>query len=251
MHLPAGGDFVLEVHYHPSGKRTTDRSQLGLYFADEPVERYVEGLVIGNRGHRHHGRRVGLPAPRADDAADRGRARRRVPAHALPRNHGSRGRDAARWPRGASDSHSRLGLPLAEHLRVSRADPPAEGHADRPRGSATTTRRRIPTTRARRRSACAKVGRRPTRCACSISRSCSTSRTTSTSSRWRCSGRSSCRRIAEAMTVPWDGRESSRPKACPGKTRATPEVPPASRRRFRSVGAETRGGGPDAKPRAR
>lgn len=45
--LEPGGDFVLEVHYHPNGKPTTDRSAMALYFADGPVERYTSGLVIG------------------------------------------------------------------------------------------------------------------------------------------------------------------------------------------------------------
>jgi hypothetical protein len=47
QHLGAGGDFVLEVHYHLNGKATTDQSALALYFADEPVERYSVGMVIG------------------------------------------------------------------------------------------------------------------------------------------------------------------------------------------------------------
>ncbi|HEX6882150.1 MAG TPA: redoxin family protein [Planctomycetota bacterium] len=45
--LAAGGDFVLEVHYHLTGKATRDRSALALYFADEPVAKEVVGLVIG------------------------------------------------------------------------------------------------------------------------------------------------------------------------------------------------------------
>jgi len=45
--LEPGGDFVLEIHYHPTGKATRDQSALALYFADEPVERYTAGLVIG------------------------------------------------------------------------------------------------------------------------------------------------------------------------------------------------------------
>jgi hypothetical protein len=47
MELPGGVDFVLEVHYHKTGKATKDRSALAFYFADAPVERHVEGLVIG------------------------------------------------------------------------------------------------------------------------------------------------------------------------------------------------------------
>ncbi len=47
--LKAGGDFVLEIHYHLSGKATSDQSALALYFADGPVESYTQGLVIGTQ----------------------------------------------------------------------------------------------------------------------------------------------------------------------------------------------------------
>lgn len=47
--LAAGGHFVLEIHYHLSGKATTDQSALALYFADEPVEKETVGLVIGTQ----------------------------------------------------------------------------------------------------------------------------------------------------------------------------------------------------------
>ncbi len=76
MWLPAGGDFVLEVHYHLSGKRTSDRSALALYFADEPVERYVEGLVIGTEqidipaGESHYRRHVWMNVPADVDLID-------------------------------------------------------------------------------------------------------------------------------------------------------------------------------------
>lgn len=49
LHLPRGGDFIFEVHYHLNGKATRDSSRLALYFADEPVERYIDGLVIGTQ----------------------------------------------------------------------------------------------------------------------------------------------------------------------------------------------------------
>ncbi len=49
MYLPRGGDFVFEVHYHLTGKATRDLSQMALYFADEPVESYIDGLVIGTQ----------------------------------------------------------------------------------------------------------------------------------------------------------------------------------------------------------
>ena len=52
MWLPKGGDLVLEVHYHLNGKATADRSEVGLYFAREPVSRYVDGVVIGTQDLR-------------------------------------------------------------------------------------------------------------------------------------------------------------------------------------------------------
>ncbi|MEM7200095.1 MAG: redoxin domain-containing protein [Planctomycetota bacterium] len=67
--LEPGGDFVLEVHYHPTGKATIDRSTVALYFAKEPVERYVEGLVIGTEridippGEGHYRRQVWMDVP--------------------------------------------------------------------------------------------------------------------------------------------------------------------------------------------
>lgn len=76
MRLAAGGDFVIEVHYHLNGKRTTDRSTLALYFADEPVDAHVEGLVIGTEnidippgepGYRRH---VWMKLPTAVDVID-------------------------------------------------------------------------------------------------------------------------------------------------------------------------------------
>lgn len=36
--LPKGADVVMQVHYHPSGKPETDRTQMGLYFSKKPVK---------------------------------------------------------------------------------------------------------------------------------------------------------------------------------------------------------------------
>ena len=49
MYLPGNGDFIFEVHYHLNGKATRDRSRMALYFADKPVENYIDGLVIGTQ----------------------------------------------------------------------------------------------------------------------------------------------------------------------------------------------------------
>ncbi|HEY1304599.1 MAG TPA: hypothetical protein VGF24_13650 [Vicinamibacterales bacterium] len=37
--LPAGSDFVLQIHFHLSGKPETERSSVGFYFADKAPER--------------------------------------------------------------------------------------------------------------------------------------------------------------------------------------------------------------------
>ena len=69
MWLPKGGDLVLEVHYHLNGKATTDRSAVGLYFAREPVSRYVDGVVIGTQdlrippGEADYWRRFSMDVP--------------------------------------------------------------------------------------------------------------------------------------------------------------------------------------------
>ena len=69
MWLPKGGDLVLEVHYHLNGKATTDRSEVGFYFAKEPVSRYVDGVVIGTQnlrippGEENYWRRFSMDVP--------------------------------------------------------------------------------------------------------------------------------------------------------------------------------------------
>ena len=50
MWMPEGeGDIVFEIHYHLSGKATTDQSRMAFYFADEPVSKWVDGFVIGTQ----------------------------------------------------------------------------------------------------------------------------------------------------------------------------------------------------------
>jgi thiol-disulfide isomerase/thioredoxin len=45
--VKAGADVVLEVHYRPDGLRRFDRTAVGLYFAKEPVTRFVSQTSIG------------------------------------------------------------------------------------------------------------------------------------------------------------------------------------------------------------
>jgi mono/diheme cytochrome c family protein len=46
--VPAGSDIVLEVHYMPEGKATTDQARVGLVFAKEPPKERVMTLTAGN-----------------------------------------------------------------------------------------------------------------------------------------------------------------------------------------------------------
>lgn len=44
--LPKGADFILQIHYHRTGKEEKDRTRVGLYFAKQPASRFVQPLVI-------------------------------------------------------------------------------------------------------------------------------------------------------------------------------------------------------------
>jgi mono/diheme cytochrome c family protein len=39
--LPKASDIVLQLHFHPTGKTESERSTIGLYFADKPSERRI------------------------------------------------------------------------------------------------------------------------------------------------------------------------------------------------------------------
>lgn len=60
QHLAKGTDLAMQLHYHPSGREESDRSQVGIYFADKPVERFVSAFAMidfrvdipaGKKGH--------------------------------------------------------------------------------------------------------------------------------------------------------------------------------------------------------
>ncbi len=44
--LPQGSDFVMQVHFHRTGKAEKDRTKIGLYFAKKPVEKPWNTLVV-------------------------------------------------------------------------------------------------------------------------------------------------------------------------------------------------------------
>ena len=56
-------DVVLQIHYHPIGRKTSDRSRIGLYFADRDAQTLVAEILVANveldipagaKRHPHH-----------------------------------------------------------------------------------------------------------------------------------------------------------------------------------------------------
>lgn len=45
--LDVGEDVVLQVHYHPNGKKQTDRSRIALYFSEKKLRQVVRGTFMG------------------------------------------------------------------------------------------------------------------------------------------------------------------------------------------------------------
>ena len=48
VYVAPGGVYQFQMHYTPYGKKTVDRSKLGLYFAEEPPEHFYREHVIAN-----------------------------------------------------------------------------------------------------------------------------------------------------------------------------------------------------------
>ncbi len=46
LHLPRQSDFLLQVHFHPSGKAAQEQSEVALYFADKPPSRKLLPLQL-------------------------------------------------------------------------------------------------------------------------------------------------------------------------------------------------------------
>jgi hypothetical protein len=44
--LPKGSDFLLQVHFHPSGKPETEKSLVGFYFADRPPDKDMTSVQV-------------------------------------------------------------------------------------------------------------------------------------------------------------------------------------------------------------
>ena len=48
--LPRGGDIIIQMHYHPSGKAETDRTRIGLHFARKPIRQTLHWAAALNPG---------------------------------------------------------------------------------------------------------------------------------------------------------------------------------------------------------
>lgn len=46
--LPANSDLVVQIHYHPTGRTVSDRSRIGLYFADPTADRLATEIMVAD-----------------------------------------------------------------------------------------------------------------------------------------------------------------------------------------------------------
>ena len=45
--IKKGTDFVLQMHYHPTGRTETDQAEAALYLTDKPPVRHILGILMG------------------------------------------------------------------------------------------------------------------------------------------------------------------------------------------------------------
>jgi len=48
--MPRGGDLIIQVHYHPTGKPESDRTKIALYFARKPIHQTLHWIPALNPG---------------------------------------------------------------------------------------------------------------------------------------------------------------------------------------------------------
>ena len=150
LRLPKDSDFLLQMHFHLSGKPETEKSLIGIFFADKaPGKGSVLGRAAGafrRRGrHRHSARREAI-SPFSDSFTLPGDVQRLLGdgARALPGQGDEGDGDAARRLHEAVDLDQRLGFQLAGQLRVQGAVHAAQGHAPRRHADLRQLRRQSP-----------------------------------------------------------------------------------------------------------
>ena len=69
IHLPKGADIVLQVHYHRTGKPETDRTKIGVYFTEGPVDKQMRVFPLVAlplripAGEKNYEAKAALPVP--------------------------------------------------------------------------------------------------------------------------------------------------------------------------------------------
>ena len=130
--IPAGSDFIFQIHYTPNGKVRTDRSQVGLIFAKAPVEHgrpTPSGIAEADFLIPPHQDNVAVASSLTFAQDDR-------LLSFMPHMH-LRGKDfqytitCPGKPPEVAPLGPRLRLRLAELLHPRRAHGPAQGDADR------------------------------------------------------------------------------------------------------------------------
>ena len=49
MWIAKGGDVLLQIHYHPTGKAAVDQSEVAFYFQDHHPPQWIQGIAIGTQ----------------------------------------------------------------------------------------------------------------------------------------------------------------------------------------------------------
>jgi hypothetical protein len=66
-YIPAEADVLLQIHYHRNGKTETDATSIGLYFAEESIDKQVRGgMILPDRAPGVFRPSLSIPAGSAD-----------------------------------------------------------------------------------------------------------------------------------------------------------------------------------------
>ena len=135
MSLPKGSDFLLQAHFHPTGKAETERSAIGLYFTQKPPDREMASVELP--ALFGFGAGINIPAGESNfvvrlvHAAGRHRGASTFGPRALRRQGDEGHGDAPRRHEQAAHLDPRLGFQLAGFLSLQGSGHAAEGHARR------------------------------------------------------------------------------------------------------------------------
>ena len=126
--VPANSKLLFQLHYTPNGTETSDRSMIGVKFADpKTVKKKLYGDAVGN---------LMLKIPPGEPNYEVEAHAQVPPRHAAIESHAAHAparkgfplrTRISRWPQPGFVGCAQLGLQLADSLRVHRADPSPQG----------------------------------------------------------------------------------------------------------------------------